>query len=54
MLGVRAVDAEHISIANATPRLKMKLGYKATADKSNSKFVRQQRTLPEAECLIAE
>src|SRR5690348_6161812 len=41
MLGIRAVDAEHVSIANTTPGLKMKLGYEATADKSDSKFVRQ-------------
>src|SRR5688572_23809115 len=44
MLGIRAVDAEHVSIANTTPRLKMKLGYEATADKSDSKFVRQRTT----------
>jgi hypothetical protein len=48
MLGIRAVDAEHVSIANATPGLKMKLGYEATADKSNSKFVRQPCNLPES------
>jgi hypothetical protein len=46
MLGVRAVDAEHVSIANTTPGLQMKSGYKAAADKSDSKFVRQQTTLP--------
>jgi hypothetical protein len=46
MLGVRAVDAEHVSIANTTPGLQMKSGYEAAADKSDSKFVRQQTTLP--------
>ena len=54
MLGVRAVDAEDVSVANTTPRLKMKPRYEATADKSDSKFVRQQTILPEAESLIAE
>lgn len=47
MLGVRAVDAEHVSIPNTTPGLNVKLGYEATADKPDSKFVRQQTTLPE-------
>src|SRR6185369_11458890 len=43
---VRTVNTEHVSVAHTSPCLKMKLGYEATADKSNSKFVRQQTTLP--------
>jgi hypothetical protein len=46
MLGVRAVDAEHVSIAHTSPCLKMKLGYEATADKSDSKFIGQEAGLP--------
>ena len=47
MLGIRTVNTEHVSIANTTPGLKMKLSYEATAYKSDTKFVRQPRNLLE-------
>src|SRR5688500_2272939 len=54
MFGVRAVDAEHVSIANAPPGLQMKSGYETAADKSDSKFVRQRTTLPSREVNTSE
>ena len=47
MLGIRAVNTEHVGIANTTPGLKMKLRYEAAADKSDTEFVRQPCNLLE-------
>src|SRR5260370_21703661 len=43
MLAVRTVNAEHISIAHAYPRLNMKAGYKSTADEAHSEPHRSHR-----------
>jgi hypothetical protein len=47
MLGIRAVNTQDVGIANTTPGLKMKLRYEATADKSDTEFVRQPCNLLE-------